>query len=182
MIRVNFKVSYPLLTGILNLDYNESEMESEIERVKLLVSSNTNKIVDNLELITSSKLELEEIDIFLVKGMYPSIINPNLLNVNKDDDLVLFDFVYILTHNLFVDLDYYDHFISEVGIDERSLEASIYYVVKLMLSNVYSKKFANDLFAKMVLHDPFIEYLIKDVESFEKGSKTNTFIKHINTK
>ena len=182
MIKVNFKVSYPLLTGILSLDYNESEMESEIERVKLLVSSNTNKIVDNLELITSAKVGFEEIDIFLVKGMYPSIINPNLLNVNKDDDLVLFDFVYILAHNLFVDCNYYDYFITDFGVDERSLEASIYYVVKLVLSKVYSEKFASDLFAKMFLHDPFIEYLIKDVESFENGSKTNTFIKHINTK
>lgn len=133
MIKIN--ISYPLITGILKTEFNEEILQKEKERLEEYLSKNDvlNQIIERTGMSYS-----KDIEIWLINGSYESSPNPNLLKIG---DNMIFDFYCLITHNIFLENDFYDNFFIEFGISESILEATVYFVASQFVKIDKSDKF-----------------------------------------
>ena len=161
MININFQISYPLVNGILRTAFDEKLFQNKLTFIREFY--NYNNIINKITKLTGMNFS-EDKDIWLINEIYPTISNPNLLNISNKNDKIIFDLIYILVHNVFYDNNYYDQFLNDCGINENKLEAMVYLVVKKILEEIFTKnqlskllnELQSDMFNKCVWDDVYL--------------------------
>ncbi|MFP4523184.1 MAG: hypothetical protein ACLFNM_01390 [Candidatus Woesearchaeota archaeon] len=163
MVKIIFKTSFALVEGFLHLDYDQNFLDSKLLFLNDLLLSKQNELIFKLHELTDLDSKHTFYEFWLIAGKYPSSPRPNLLNVNQDDSKILFDFCCLLTHNLFFENDFYDLFLSEYGINETRLEATVYFVAQELLLILLSSKDVDNLFLELK-KDLFSKYLWDELD------------------
>lgn len=178
MININFKISYPLTEGILRHKYDHEDLMIELSKVEKIFLNKKVAIFKSFSKVTHMDFKIKELDVWLTKGVYPSISNPPLLNISKKENTILFDLIYILTHKLFFDNAFYDFIENPKGINESREEGLVYLISKKVIENILSK----EEFAKIIgelRSDMFNLYIWDECDDFEKRIDFNIpLLKH----
>ncbi|MEA3378405.1 MAG: hypothetical protein U9Q69_02075 [Nanoarchaeota archaeon] len=164
---INFKISWPLIEGILQTEFKERLLKKRKKKIENYLKKNSGFIFNEIERQTSLKWKNKEINIWLINGNYPTSPKPNLLNISNNIEYIIFELIYLLIHNIFIQNNYYENFLCEYGIDETMLEATVYYYDKKICTRLFSKRIINKI-VKESIGEGFKQYVWDEVNQIEK--------------
>lgn len=137
MIKINFHKSDILLDVFLKTG-NECILEKREEEIELLFNTHKQNIFKKIKLITGMEWKLSQVDIWIINGTFPTSPHPNLLNITNSNQYILFDLIYLIIHNLFVQNNFYSRFYHKGNFDSDKVEAIIYLITIEILKEIIS--------------------------------------------
>lgn len=167
--KINILLSEVLQENIIMNPFNEKLLKKAKKKISYFLERHLKKIFELLHLFTGLEWNRKEVKVWLFSGMHESIADPFLLNVSEDDDFVIFEFIRLLTENLFYDnWSVFNFMKKKFNIDFSELEPICYLIAEQIYKNLFGEKKSRAV-VEISKRDGFNEHIW--IKAYELNSK-----------
>jgi len=139
-IIINIDKSFILQESIIRSNYNSRKLEKFKNKISNFLN-NHKEVFEKIYEITGLKWNIKILNIWVFEGKQRTIPNPFLLNVEDYDfEHCIFELIHMLIHIIFQDNHVYWKFEKNKGINGTDLEATTYFITKIIFNNLFSEK------------------------------------------
>ena len=161
---ISFGNSFCIQEFILSRNYNK-KLEKFANEFEIYFKENKKKILNLIESYTGFIWDEDEIKIWFFDGTLDPIPDPILVSVKKDNDIVLFEIIRMLTLNLLIYKGIYS-FYKEDSNAMNKIEVYSYLIGQKIIKEIMGENILRKI--SKTLKNDFNVYLWEDCEELKK--------------